>query len=296
MVVMLTDISLTPNQTIGRRLYSFTATMYEIENGYNLDTLNSLGIVDIPNDKIIKNIHEGDEEEGGDDDDDDDVIIVTTVGQMYSQYMEPTIQTNEAHIINGPMSADADGNTPCGLSGFDYRHTSIEDMYDYVYYENGSVDGSKYRVQDGSIELKNLTIQFESKPTWWSFNPSGEIYPVVDDGTEKRDTVALGYKIAINGNPIFVNEKGYYQVPSTLVVKDLSIYGGAIATLNYIITYKLEFNDSTIPSQTKLAAKVVGQLSGMWMPNIKVAPLIERKHKWTKYLNGKLKLSEYLTA
>ena len=34
MTVMLTDISLTPEPIIGRRLYNFSATMYEIENGY----------------------------------------------------------------------------------------------------------------------------------------------------------------------------------------------------------------------------------------------------------------------
>ena len=133
MAVMLTDISLSSNQTIGRRLYSFTATMYEIENGYNLQTLNSLGIVDIPNDKEIKDIHDGGQGGGGgeDEDEDTDLITVTTVGQMYSQYMEPTVDTRgiggEATVINGIMGADEDGNHPCGISGFDYKHTSLED-------------------------------------------------------------------------------------------------------------------------------------------------------------------------
>ena len=49
MAVMLTDISLTPNQTVSRRIYSFSATMYEIEDGYSIETLNSLGIISVVN-------------------------------------------------------------------------------------------------------------------------------------------------------------------------------------------------------------------------------------------------------
>ena len=101
------------------------------------------------------------------------------------------------------------------------------------------------------------------------FTSAGEILPLEDNDIESNqtvfdiNTVALGYKIKINNQNIFVNEKGYYQVPTNLTVKDLFIYRGAIATIGYIVSYNLEFNDSTIPSQTKLAAKIVSQLSGM---------------------------------
>ena len=47
--VMLTDINLTPDSQLGRMLYNFSATMYEIADGYNLEDLNNLGIIDIPN-------------------------------------------------------------------------------------------------------------------------------------------------------------------------------------------------------------------------------------------------------
>ena len=46
--VMLTDINLTPNTQLGRMLYNFSATMYEIADGYNLEDLNNLGIISIP--------------------------------------------------------------------------------------------------------------------------------------------------------------------------------------------------------------------------------------------------------
>jgi hypothetical protein len=46
--VILTDINLTPNEQLGRRLYNFNATMYEIGDGYSLKELDSLGIITIP--------------------------------------------------------------------------------------------------------------------------------------------------------------------------------------------------------------------------------------------------------
>ena len=48
MIVMITDISLTPNQNIGRMLYNFSATMYEIGDGYSLKTLDAANIIDTP--------------------------------------------------------------------------------------------------------------------------------------------------------------------------------------------------------------------------------------------------------
>ena len=78
MSVMLTDISLTPNQTVSRKLYTFSATMYEIEDGHSLDTLSSLGIITIPNDKVNKS-------SGSDEGDiDPQLISVSTVGQAPS--------------------------------------------------------------------------------------------------------------------------------------------------------------------------------------------------------------------
>ena len=49
MMVMVTDISLTPNQNIGRLLYNFTATLYEVGDGYSLTELNKAGVIDIIN-------------------------------------------------------------------------------------------------------------------------------------------------------------------------------------------------------------------------------------------------------
>jgi hypothetical protein len=46
--VILTDVSLTPMTQLGRRLYQFTATMYEVGDGYSLEDLDRLRIINIP--------------------------------------------------------------------------------------------------------------------------------------------------------------------------------------------------------------------------------------------------------
>ena len=51
--VMLTDINLTPNAQLGRRLYNFSATLYEVGDGYSLESLDQLGIINIPNPSAI---------------------------------------------------------------------------------------------------------------------------------------------------------------------------------------------------------------------------------------------------
>ena len=46
-VVMLDGISMTPDTVLGRRLYDFNATMYEIGDGENIESLASFGLFDI---------------------------------------------------------------------------------------------------------------------------------------------------------------------------------------------------------------------------------------------------------
>ena len=47
MIVMLDGITMTPDTVLGRRLYNFSATMYEIGNGKNLESITSFGLFDI---------------------------------------------------------------------------------------------------------------------------------------------------------------------------------------------------------------------------------------------------------
>ena len=47
MIVMLDSISMTPDIVLGRRLYDFSATMYEIGDGKDINSISSFGLFDI---------------------------------------------------------------------------------------------------------------------------------------------------------------------------------------------------------------------------------------------------------
>jgi hypothetical protein len=47
MIVMLDGVSMTPDTVLGRRLYDFSATMYEIGNGKNIEAITSFGLFDV---------------------------------------------------------------------------------------------------------------------------------------------------------------------------------------------------------------------------------------------------------
>jgi hypothetical protein len=82
MIVMLNDISLTPNKTIGRRLYSFNATMYEIEDGNDLQKLHDYGVITIRNDEATALKAKGKNSDDSDDEDDEtDTIEIVRIQQ-----------------------------------------------------------------------------------------------------------------------------------------------------------------------------------------------------------------------
>lgn len=292
MVVMLTDISLTPHRGTSRRLYSFSATMYEIEDGNSLEVLNSLGIFPIVDEKKIDAEDAGDDSQ--DDDEQSDYLTRSSIGQFPSMRF-PAGQNQCSSLVIGSMLGDASNSR-----GLDIDYISVEDLYDFIIFDPDSVDGKLYQVVKNSIQLKDIKIRFLSKPKWYSFE--GNNINKIDETVEnKTENAHLGYKIALQDANnrdvdilVFVNEKGYYQVPSNLKIANIKIYDGAVAEVNYKIDYKIHYNDDKTPSTTKLAHKIVGQISRMWQPNTAIHNLLKEKHKWLKYKQGKLEINEFL--
>jgi hypothetical protein len=86
--------------------------------------------------------------------------------------------------------------------------------------------------------------------------------------------VYLGYILYIsysNGTTdlpnqtIFVNEKGYYQVPSNTFVKEIKLYPHEEKELqdkviiDYVIHYNQSYNTSLLPSRRRTLWRIVGQ-------------------------------------
>jgi len=141
------------------------------------------------------------------------------------------------------------------------------------------------------------TNNFESP--WHSVNKNSAIIQMVknyiDFNTEKlyNNNYGLGYKLALNivspydasdnadktiERIIFVNEQGYYQVPDNIPVTQIKLFDEAEATIDYVLTFGLHYNDPSEPSSFEAVEKIVGQVYGEWYPKSSVSPFIKRKY------------------
>lgn len=373
LIVMIDSVSLTPNTQLGRRVWNFSATLYEVGDGNSLQELDALGIYPIVNTY-------GGNFEGTYSINADTTINKQQLGQTFhitAAESNGTTLVTANDIAKASISyANNDGiimdHVPVTTIGED-----IGNLYQGLY--------GNYDFNSATVRLKDLKIQFESLPQWYdltAITPQGTVpgtlfFTIVDeeegkeyevylerDGEEWKvkkvselisgklwdlagqsitdffneweNTIAkntsgnnlfkvnldsgesilvngndlgaidkivdaavrdkneklnygLGYKLKLNlvspydsnvqlERVIFVNEKGYYQVPSNLSVKEITLYDGATATLDYILEYDLNYNDETEPNSYEAAENIVGQVSGEWDWNTSIAPIIQAKY------------------
>lgn len=366
LIVMIDAVTLTPNTQLGRRIWNFSATIYEVGDGNSLQQLDSLGVYTVPN--PYGGVFSG---ESGD----YDININTTISkQQIGQTFQITAQKdNRTQLIE-----HLDGNTPFILyqnnNGEEFKLSvntigeTIGNLYQGLY-EN-------YQFDQSSIRLKDLKIQFNSLPQWYdltSITPTGTVpgniyFTITDDDNneyevflEEKDGILttvkvqdkltmgrlwalegkditeflsdwensmagdnttgnnitivipqtgesysvdfnnaekyllkwnnydLGYKLKLNlispydsnvqlERTIFVNDRGYYQVPSNMAVKEVTLFDGASATLDYVLEYDLKYDDETEPNSYEAVENIVGQISGEWNWNTAIKPIIQAKY------------------
>lgn len=259
MPVMITDINLTPNKTLGRRLWTFTATIYQIEEGNSLPMLDSLGIYDVhqPEDSY----KDGEEEVP-------QYEVIMKVGQLYNYKNQ-----NNNDLISNKIFPD------------------LKQKYTGVLNE---------RAPSGAY-LKNIRIYFHSKPHYYAeVSDSEKNYSLlcIDNldpsyvSESMMEKAMLGYVVEIKTDQnsgssiytqIFVNEKGYYQVPNELNVTNISIQQpGDIVTIDYVVVFNEGLNEGYVISGSSLDRTVVGQESGVFKPNVYLGETIRNKYTFIK--------------
>lgn len=243
MVVMLTDISLTPNKTLSRRLYDFSATVYEIQDGNSLSILDSLGIYDV---------HKKDESQtggsGGGDEPTPEYVTVEKPGQIFSEKVSDMVSGRVDVVANTIMRR-------------------LQERYGGVQSDKNPSDGY----------LNNVKIWFESKPHMF-IQTSGGLQLVSDINqysVEDRKRIQLGYSFEVNNQGtapsdnmvFFVNQMGYYQIPDTIDVTSLFFpQTDDIVTVEYVLTYKEKNSSGSIISGTSIQKTLVGQEQGVFEP------------------------------
>lgn len=245
--IIISDITLTPNSTLSRRIWDFSATCYEIEDGNSLSTLESLGIYEVARPSAID-----------DSDTPIDYTIVTKPGQIY-MIGTSTFQKND--VINNYIAI----NTQEKYVGI------LEDK-----------DPQDYQLSDVKIIFHSKPHLFVRLD-----NNRLQLITDTNIGAYDSNNFVLGYTFSLsdstdNSKLFFVNERGYYEVPDNIEVQ--SIYfpqTDDIVTINYIVEYKEKNSGSSIISSRTLEKTVVGQESRTFMPGERIGESIRKKYFYT---------------
>lgn len=389
LIVMIDSVSLTPNAQLGRRVWNFSATLYEVGDGNSLQDLDSLGIYEVVN--TYGGVFEGEYSINT-----DTSISKQQLGQTFhitASNSNPTTIVNTNGNNQGVISYVNNKGQTFITQAMSIGET-IGNLYQGVY-EN-------YHFNPATIRLKDVKIQFDSLPQWydltaitpegtvpgtlfftitdednnqyevyleWHENQwqikrvselisgrlwdlaglsitdffsewenrmpknisgnnlfkidldSGESIVVSGDNLGKMDQVidaavqdkkeklnyGLGYKLKLNlvsphnsnqqlERTIFVNERGYYQVPSNMNVKEITLYDGASATIDYILEYDLNYDEATEPNSYEAAENIVGQISGEWDWNTSIAPIIKAKYYASDIDSSKAKTEQMVDS
>lgn len=258
LAVMLTDISLTPNASTSRMNWNFTATMYEVAEATSLAALDSLGIYETT--KLPDNLTNGGNGGGGSIDPEPEYVEVVKIGQLYNHTV-----TDKNNIISGI------------LNDLKVRYGGVleDKLPDNLY-------------------LKNVKIFFTSPPNVYLQNGT-DLALVENPGNtqlwsqEQRDRMMLGYTFRVQTSAsdgeslIFVNSRGYYQLPNNLDVTGLYFeHIGDEVTIEYTMVYKEKNNNSTIISGPTVDRTLLGQYCGTYMPNQYMGEAIRAKYNFIK--------------
>lgn len=282
LAVILTDVSLTPNNQVGRRTYNISMTAYEVGDGYSLDTLDALGIITIPN-EYEEYKSSGNQEEQQQ----ESMTTISTIGQFYSKQSKTNqtfgLVTRETNAQNEEEDTwDEDNIDEYPLAEL------IQNFY------TGAL--KNYEISETSYELKDLKINFESEPQWYDTNLN---WKNKDDIPEENNEYILGYKIGLKTKKnndleeIFVNQRGYYQIPSNISVTQIILYDCAKATFDFKLSYKRDFNEILIPSEVQLTQKIVGQINGKFFPEQTLEEEIKNKYEYYRLDKSGININEH---
>ena len=256
MVVMLTDVALTPKTQLGRRIWDVSATAYECADATSLETLDTLGIYNrtLVDDTVSGQSQDGSEEE---------YVEVIKVGQLYN-YTPPAEKTNIISVL-------------------------LQDLKE----KYGGILADK---KPDDLYLKNIKIFFQSKPNIFLPNGSNFDYvndPSAYTATE-RSRMVMGYtfNLQTSGSTeklFFVNERGYYQVPNILDVIGLYFNQTSdVVTVEYTMIYKEKNDSSTTVSGSTVERIVVGQEQAVFQPDVYYGEKIRNKYNFVRPTdNGK---------
>lgn len=275
LVVMLTDVSLTPNATLSRRLYEFTATMYEVADGHSLETLETLGI-------ISRTLLE--EATSSSEDDDTDQTLYSEVeipGQVYrvnppsTSSAETTLSSGGGDIIAGIINAELKkkfGGVNSSVSYYNVYLTDVKIQF--------LSQPSLFKVTAGSTGKDSLERVTESAASKVVINENQAI--------RRGYTFTLDSSASTSENDeFFVNDRGYYQIPSEVKVSKLCFPNpDDLVTVEYMLHYRTTGASGSQVVSTSVEKIVVGQRCGIFSYDENLGASIKRRHLYQNDQDG----------
>lgn len=306
--VILTDVSLTPKTQLGRMLYDFSATAYQVGDGDSIKDLIQLGIFAF--EKVEEQILDEEETPG----ESEDYTTIERPGQLFGFSLDQLRAEGSLNLVDFILEKVYEKNNLIQENNED-RFLQIEkpserfnakiknikvffESLPHVYFfdEINYPDGTHWK--KGLYDAQGNSIQ-PTSPKELVYTPMGNIrYPL---GTLKQ-----GYQLKFNINseqietasendqfstviskhfPVFVNKQGYYQLPSNINVTEmyLSQEEGILdkVTIEYVVSYDQTLSSSIDKIQgIGVNRTIVGQARGVFQPGENLGASIRKKYSF----------------
>lgn len=258
LVVMVTDVNLTPNATLSRRLWDFSATLYEVADGSSLETLDELGIFN-------RNLLSVTTSTDGDSDGSAPSVKIDLPGQLYR--------------VNPPANISGVSDQGEVISGL--INTELQKKYGGVYSQK------KYQ----NLYISNVRMQFLSRPSIYSLKDNNVVYKTEAEirnmTSAEKQTLRLGYRFEVETDGedtpsvFFVNENGYYQIPSSVPIRKLRFTNlNDLVSLDFILHYNQLDDSSSKVISTSVEKVVVGQYRDVFPYEAYYGDTIKRRYSY----------------
>lgn len=224
-LVKLMNVSLTPNNSLSRQIYSFTGTVYEIDD-FNYENCIKYEIQDCG--KYVQQ----------------DRFIVTKFGQLVMPSPNLYYSSNpDVNVLNEGLTYFGKGNLLNNL---------IKDKYSILQNDDIAIS-----VQD----LSYLKITLTSDPYLIAIDNSKRPYKI--EAGNDNSNVYLGHIININGEDIIINKDGIYELSgSNTSVTSLSFaYAQEQGFIDFVANIE-EFPKKTNSFKRQTSISRIGQLWG----------------------------------
>lgn len=281
--VMLTDINLSPYKN-DRQLYNFSATMYEVGDGYSLEDLDRLGIIDIP--KVSSEYDPSSDGSSIDIEDDDDETVFNVFHKPMQLYY-PELKT--ASLITGSGSWDS----------VQWNSLPINRKIELIHADKSFLG----RTVISNYSMHDIKIQFTSPPHMYIIDKNGNFQMItenefnIEDDDDNKDLIYYsGYQIKLFGTipgtgenasgTFFVNDRGYFQVPSDTLIDDIRLVNPEDEIIvDFISRYQTSFRSGDTVTKKENIRTIVGQWGGVYPVNTTIGDSIYKKYQYDQYIN-----------